>query len=132
MEFLNEMPMPTHNQRGIGTIRIESGEEVQIPVESIIDIIESSMSSRMYQLLKREDEKFVVESAHMNPKFVEDCVRTMAMNLLERFPGLPDDAMITIGQVNEESIHRHNAFAELTATFSDFKKEVLSNGQIIQ
>jgi GTP cyclohydrolase-4 len=129
MEFLNEMPMPTHNQRGIGTIRIESGGDVQITVESIIEIIESSMSSRMYQLLKREDEKFVVESAHMNPKFVEDCVRAMAMNLVHRFPDLPEDALITLEQVNEESIHRHNVYAERTATFGDLKKEVLSNGQ---
>ncbi len=131
IEFLNDMPMPTHNQRGIGTIKIESGDDVKISIETIIDIIENSMSSQMYELLKRDDEKHVVECAHKNPKFVEDCVRTMAKNLVQRFPDLPGDAVITIEQVNEESIHRHNAFAERMATFAELKKEVLSNGPIV-
>jgi GTP cyclohydrolase-4 len=130
-EFLEDMPMPTHNQRGVGTIKIESGDDVKVSIETIIDIIENSMSSQMYELLKREDERYVVESAHKNPKFVEDCVRTMAKNLVQKFPNLPDDAVITIEQVNEESIHRHNAFAERMATFGDLKKEVLSNGPIV-
>ncbi len=130
IKFLDDMPMPTHNQRGVGTIRIESGEDGKIPIESIIDIIENSMSSQMYELLKREDERFVVETAHKHPKFVEDCVRTMAKNLVLRFPNLPDDAVVTIEQVNEESIHRHNAFAERMATFGELKKEVNSNGNV--
>lgn len=128
IEFLNEMPMPTHNQRGIGCIRIEVNDSVKVPLESVISIIESSMSSQMFELLKREDERYVVMTAHKNPKFVEDCVRTMAKNLVDRFPNLPDDAMVTIKQTNEESIHRHNAFAERMAIFGDLKKEVLSNG----
>ncbi|HMK47383.1 MAG TPA: GTP cyclohydrolase MptA [Methanocella sp.] len=123
-EFLMDMPMPTHNQRGIGTIMIESDGNVKISIEKIIQVIENSMSSQMYELLKREDEKFVVNTAHKNPKFVEDCVRAMAKNLVMTFPKLPDDAIITIEQVNEESIHRHNAFAERKATFEDLKKEV--------
>jgi GTP cyclohydrolase-4 len=128
VKFLDDMPMCTHNQRGIGTIKIESGMDAHIPIEAIIDIIENSMSSQMYELLKREDERHVVESAHRNPKFVEDCVRTMAKNLVTRFPDLPDSALVTIEQVNEESIHRHNAYAERMATFGELKKEVLSNG----
>ncbi|HEY3274633.1 MAG TPA: GTP cyclohydrolase MptA [Methanocella sp.] len=130
VKFLDDMPMCTHNQRGIGTIKIQSTEDARIPIEAIIDIIENSMSSQMYELLKREDERFVVESAHRNPKFVEDCVRTMAKNLVQRFPDLPNEAFVTIEQVNEESIHRHNAFAERMATFGELKKEVNSNGHI--
>ncbi|CAJ36038.1 GTP cyclohydrolase MptA [Methanocella arvoryzae] len=130
-EFLDDMPMPTHNQRGVGTIKIESGNDVKVSIEAIIDIIENSMSSQMYELLKREDERYVVHSAHKNPKFVEDCVRTMAKNLVRKFPSLPDDAVITIEQVNEESIHRHNAFAERMATFGELKKEMLSNGPVL-
>lgn len=129
-DFFEDVPMCTHNQRGIGCITIESGDSVRISIESIIDIIENSMSSQMYELLKREDEAYVVKHAHQNPKFVEDCVRTMAKNLVKRFPGLPDDTIITIKQTNEESIHRHNAFAERMATFGELKKEVLSNGNL--
>nr|WP_255668413.1 GTP cyclohydrolase MptA [Methanocella sp. CWC-04] len=130
-EFLCDMPMPTHNQRGIGTIMVESSNGVKVGIEAIIDIIENSMSSQMYELLKRDDERHVVITAHKNPKFVEDCVRTMAKNLVERFPNLPEDTIITIKQVNEESIHRHNAFAERKATFGELKKEVMNNGNIV-
>jgi GTP cyclohydrolase-4 len=128
-EFLTDMPMPTHNQRGIGSIKIEfadhrDGENKRISIESIIDIIEQSMSCQMYELLKRQDEEYVVRKAHQNPKFVEDCVRTMALNLVNTFPDLNDETTITIKQVNEESIHRHNAFAERIATFGELRKEV--------
>ena len=78
----------------------------------------------MYELLKREDERYVVFNAHKNPKFVEDCVRTMAKNLVQRFPNMGEDSIVTIKQVNEESIHRHNAFAERIATFGELKKEM--------
>lgn len=131
-QFLDDMPMPTHNQRGVGSIKIEftdhlDGENKRISIESIIDIIEQSMSCQMFELLKRQDEEYVVSTAHKNPKFVEDCVRTMALNLVNKFPTLSDDTTITIKQVNEESIHRHNAFAERFATFGELRKEV--NGQ---
>jgi GTP cyclohydrolase-4 len=127
--FLDEMPMPTHNQRGIGTISIRCGEEADVCLDTIVDIIENSMSSPVYELLKREDEKYVVERAHRNPKFVEDCVRAMARDLVCRLPDLPDDASIAISQVNEESIHRHNAFAERTALFGELKKEIRRNSR---
>jgi len=134
-EFLEQMPMPTHNQRGVGTIEIEfadhrDGENKRISIESIIDIIEQSMSCPQFELLKREDEAYVVRTAHQHPKFVEDCVRTMAKNLVEKFPYLSEDTMITIKQVNEESIHRHNAFAERIATFGELRKEVNSKSVV--
>ena len=80
----------------------------------------------MYELLKRLDEASIVERAHKNPKFVEDCVRTMAQKIVNEFPDLPDDSMITIKQINEESIHRHNAFAERKSTLGELRQE-LSN-----
>ncbi len=128
-EFLTQMPMPTHNQRGVGTINIEfadhrNGEHKRISIDSIIDIIEQSMSCQQFELLKREDEAYVVRTAHQNPKFVEDCVRTMAKNIVTKFPDLSADTIITIKQVNEESIHRHNAYAERIATFGELKREV--------
>jgi GTP cyclohydrolase-4 len=87
-------------------------------------IIERSMSSSVYEVLKRSDEKVVVETAHMNPKFVEDCVRAMADNVVKEFPNLPDNAVITIKQTNEESIHRHNAYAERVALMGELRNEI--------
>ena len=116
--------MATHNQRGRGIISIKVAHDFDVSLESIINIIERSMSSSVYEVLKRADEKVVVETAHMNPKFVEDCVRTMADNIVKEFPNLPDNAVITIKQTNEESIHRHNAFAERIALMGDLRMEI--------
>ncbi|AFC99818.1 GTP cyclohydrolase MptA [Methanocella conradii HZ254] len=123
-QFLRKVPMATHNQRGRGTISIEVVGDYKVPLETIIDIIEKSMSTSSFELLKRIDEVEVVSNAHANPKFVEDCVRDMAKNVMNAFPQLPDDAVITLKQVNEESIHQHNAFAELKTTMARLREEI--------
>lgn len=123
-EFLSVIPMATHNQRGRGIITIQVSNESRVSIEKIIRIIEESMSSSIYELLKRNDEALLVETAHKNPKFVEDCVRTMAKKLVQQFPDLPGDSVLTIKQINEESIHSHNALAERIATLSELKTEL--------
>ncbi len=125
-KFLNIVPMPTHNQRGRGIISIEVHDSNFVSLEKIINIIENSMSSQMFELLKRSDEAAIVERAHKNPKFVEDCVRTMAQKVVLEFPDLPDDSIIIIKQINEESIHRHNAFAERKSTLGELRQEINS------
>ncbi len=122
--FLEHVPMATHNQRGRGTITIEFTGDYNAPLDTIIEIIERSMSTTSFELLKRPDEMEVVANAHENPKFVEDCVRDMAKNVLTSFPELPEDAIITLKQVNEESIHQHNAFAELKTTMARLREEI--------
>ncbi|NJD53608.1 MAG: GTP cyclohydrolase I FolE2 [Candidatus Methanoperedens sp.] len=123
-KFLNNVPMPTHNQRGRGVISIETHDSHFVSLEKIINIIENSMSSQMFELLKRADEVMIVERAHKNPKFVEDCVRTMAQKIINQFPELPDDSVIVVKQINEESIHRHNAFAERKSTLGELRQEI--------
>jgi GTP cyclohydrolase-4 len=122
--FLHRVPMATHNQRGRGIISIEVEGDIDVSLEVIIEIIENSMSSSVFELLKRSDESAVVQNAHQNPKFVEDCVRTMAKNIVNKFSHLSDDAVITIKQINEESIHRHNAFAERVALMGELRSEI--------
>ncbi len=63
--------------------------------------------------------------------FVEDCVRNMVQKIITEYSHLPDDTLVTVRQVNEESIHRHNAFAEKVATLGDLKKELKFVGGII-
>ncbi|PWB54720.1 MAG: GTP cyclohydrolase I FolE2 [Candidatus Methanoperedenaceae archaeon] len=123
-KFLYNVPMPTHNQRGRGIISIEVQNSHFVSLEKIINIIEHSMSSQMFELLKRTDEAMIVERAHKNPKFVEDCVRTMAQKVVKEFPELPDDSVIIVKQINEESIHRHNAFAERKSTLGELRQEI--------
>jgi GTP cyclohydrolase IV len=123
-DFAKKLPIATHNQRGRGSISIEVRDRRCVSIDRIIKIIEESMSSKVYGLLKRPDEAVVVAKAHSNPKFVEDCVRTMAQKVVEAFSDLPDDAAVSLKQINEESIHQHNAFAERTATMGELREEL--------
>ncbi len=124
--FAEQLPVATHNQRGRGSISIEVRNRRCVSIDRIIKIIEESMSAKVYGLLKRPDEAVVVARAHSNPKFVEDCVRTMAQKVVQTFTDLPDDAAVTLKQINEESIHQHNAFAERTATIGELRAELAS------
>ncbi len=126
-EFLNEIPMATHNQRGKGFLLIETDDDQRVELETIIDILKDSMSARIFELLKRGDESHVVYSAHKNARFVEDCVREMAKNVVEKFSYLPGDSVITLKQTNEESIHQHDAYAERKATIAELKAEIKAN-----
>jgi len=94
-----------HNQRGIVTVRIRSRRAIWI--EDLIAIMESSASSELYSLLKRQDEKAVTERAYENPVFVEDLVRNVALKLNAR----PEVAWYKVEAENHESIHNHNAYA---------------------
>ncbi len=94
-----------HNQRGEVTVRIRSRKAVWI--EDLIGIIESSASSELYALLKRQDEKAVTERAYENPVFVEDLVRNVALKLNSH----PDVTWYFVEAENQESIHNHNAYA---------------------
>jgi GTP cyclohydrolase I len=94
-----------HNQRGEVTVQIRSRKAVWI--EDLIAIIESSASSELYALLKRQDEKAVTERAYDNPVFVEDLVRNVALKLNAH----PDVTWYMVEAENQESIHNHNAYA---------------------
>ena len=136
LEFLDEettqkvidsVTFASHNQRGIGTILLEVSENQMVNVDDLIEIIQNSMSSPVCELLKRPDENKIVTNAHKKPVFVEDCVRNMAAGLLEKYPDLPDTSLVTIKQVNEESIHQHNAYAQKDASIGQLRKEIGGN-----
>jgi len=94
-----------HNQRGEVTVQIRSTKAIWI--EDLIAIIESSASSELYSLLKRQDEKAVTERAYENPVFVEDLVRNVALRLKAH----RDVTWYKVEAENFESIHNHNAYA---------------------
>jgi GTP cyclohydrolase IV len=126
--FFDEVPMATHNQRGRGFLSIETDDDSHVQLEKIIQVLKHSMSTPIFELLKRGDEGHVVLAAHKNPRFVEDCVREMARRVLAEFGDLPGDSVITIAQDNEESIHQHDAFAERQATIAELADEI--NGDL--
>ncbi len=121
------LPMATHNQRGRGTLLVGSEQEIQ--AFDLVHIVENSMSSEIYELLKRPDEFFVVNKAHRNPRFVEDVVREMLRLSLEFYTILPDSDFVMARQENFESIHRHNAFAEHHGTLGQLRAGLNGGGQ---
>ncbi|MEE1129818.1 MAG: GTP cyclohydrolase MptA [Methanobrevibacter sp.] len=123
-KVLDTVTFASHNQRGVGTLLIEVPEDKIVKAEDIIDIIETSMSSPVCELLKRPDENATVLNAHRKPVFVEDCVRNMMEKIANKYSDFPDDTLITSRQENQESIHRHNAFAEKVTTMGELKEEL--------
>jgi GTP cyclohydrolase I/GTP cyclohydrolase-4 len=120
--ILELVPLATHNQRGRGTLLV--GTDANINAEHLVDIVEHSMSSPIYELLKRPDELFVVEHAHLQPRFVEDSVRYALAATLERYPELDDSDFIHSRQVNLETIHRHDVLAERSSTIGELRGEL--------
>src|SRR5205085_7200204 len=124
--ILDAVPVATHNQRGLGTLHIGCTElcDDEIDAGTLLEIVERSMSSEIYELMKRADEAHVVEKAHRRPRFVEDCVREMIRGVVDAFPELDDRAFVSARQVNLETIHQHNVVAERFGTLGEVRREL--------
>ena len=110
----------SHNQRNVASVFIEN--DGSIDADEIIEIVEKSMSSPTFEILKRADEMEVVRKAHENPKFVEDVVRDILKEVVVRFKNLPDNTVVIARSESFESIHKHNAFAERITTMGELRK----------
>lgn len=117
----DEFPIITHNQRNITILMIEVQEQYEIEANDLIEIVEQSLSSPTHEILKRGDEAEVVIRAHKNPKFVEDVVRDILGRILVKYKELPDSVNIVVKSESEESIHKHNAFAERITTLGELR-----------
>ncbi|HEV7177797.1 MAG TPA: GTP cyclohydrolase, FolE2/MptA family, partial [Solirubrobacteraceae bacterium] len=124
--IFDAVPVATHNQRGLGTLYIGCTElcEDEIDATTLLGIVEQSMSSEIYELMKRSDEARVVEKAHRRPRFVEDCVREMVRGVIDAYPEIADPAFVSARQVNLETIHQHNVVAERFGTFGEIRQEL--------
>jgi GTP cyclohydrolase I/GTP cyclohydrolase-4 len=120
--ILELVPLATHNQRGLGRLYVGTAERLN--AERLVELVEASMSSPIYELLKRPDELFVVEHAHLQPRFVEDSVRVALKSALDEFPQLADDDFLLSRQVNFETIHAHEVVAERYGTVGELRGEL--------
>jgi GTP cyclohydrolase IV len=120
--ILELVPLATHNQRGRGTLYV--GSDHPVNAEQLAAIVEGSMSSPVYELLKRPDELFVVEHAHLQPRFVEDSVRISLRSVLERYSELDDADFLLAKQLNFETIHSHDVVAERYGTVGELRGEL--------
>jgi GTP cyclohydrolase IV len=120
--ILELVPLATHNQRGRGTLFV--GSDHPVNAEQLAALVEGSMSSPIYELLKRPDELFVVEHAHLQPRFVEDSVRISLQSALERYPELDDGDFLFARQLNFETIHSHEVLAERYGIVGELRAEL--------
>ncbi|HEY8029006.1 MAG TPA: GTP cyclohydrolase MptA [Gaiellaceae bacterium] len=124
--ILELVPLATHNQRGLGTLYV--GSAARLNAEHLVRLVEASMSSPIYELLKRPDELFVVEHAHLQPRFVEDSVRVALKSVLDELPDLADDDFVLSRQLNFETIHAHEVVAERYGTIGELRAELDGGG----
>ncbi len=124
--IMERVPVATHNQRGLGTLHIGclEGCEAEIDAKALLEIVEGSMSSEIYELMKRSDEVEVVEKAHRRPRFVEDCVREMVGGVVAAFPQLDGASFVSARQENLETIHQHNVVAERHGLLGELRHEL--------
>ncbi|MDQ3874896.1 MAG: GTP cyclohydrolase MptA [Actinomycetota bacterium] len=120
--ILELVPLATHNQRGRGTLYVGTARSVN--AEQLVRVVEESMSSPVYELLKRPDELFVVEHAHLQPRFVEDSVRAALLGALRAYPELADEDFLLARQLNFETIHSHDVVAERYGTVGELRREL--------
>jgi GTP cyclohydrolase-4 len=125
---LEIVPVATHNQRGRGTLIV--GTDQPIRAQDLVNIVEGAMSSENYDLLKRPDELFVVAKAHRHPRFVEDAVREIILGLIELYPNLPDDTFVLARQLNYETIHKHDVYAERAGSLGELRQEISQSSYI--
>ena len=96
-----------HNQRSAVTVRARFTGELWI--EDVVALVDESASCGLYPVLKRADEKWVTEHAYDNPRFVEDLVREVTLRLRDLEPV----TWFSVHVVNFESIHEHDAYAQV-------------------
>ena len=101
----------THNQRGNLSVEIDVSKG-NIELSDITNVCSESFSSPTFSILKRPEEKKLVEQMHQNARFVEDVVRKCVSSLREKYP----NRYCAVKCVSFESIHDHNAYSEWRGT----------------
>lgn len=114
-----DLPFITHNQRNRVTLLLDLPGEADVEAADLVDLCERSLSAPTFELLKRGDEGDLVLQAHHHPRFVEDVVREVLHHVASHYRGLGRDARVFASSEAEESIHKHNAYAERTTTLGD-------------
>ncbi|UIP01105.1 GTP cyclohydrolase MptA [Halobaculum sp. CBA1158] len=123
-EFLETVPQPGHSQRGHATLTFTADGTPDVDLLDVIDTAREAMSGRIYNYAKRPDEDHMTYQAHMDAKFVEDCVRSLAEEVVDRYDHLADDVVVRMKQSNDESIHQHNAHAERDLSMGALREEL--------
>ena len=123
---LDEVPVATHDQIGVGTLHLGCPEDCALEVDAaaLLAIVEGAMSSEIFELMKRNDEAAVVERAHRRPRSVEDCVRAMIAAVVDAFADAPDAVFVSAAHDSAGTIHGHHVTAERAGLLGDLRREL--------
>ncbi|MCA1819831.1 MAG: GTP cyclohydrolase MptA [Thermoplasmatota archaeon] len=113
------VPVMTHNQRNRVTLKVEVPRGGDVEASDLVDVCEAALSAPTFELLKRGDEGDLVMQAHANPRFVEDVVREVLHRVRDRYRHLGAAAAVFVSSEAEESIHKHNVYAERLAALGE-------------
>jgi GTP cyclohydrolase I/GTP cyclohydrolase-4 len=128
--ILAAVPVATHDQRGVGSLYVgaRANDDTELDALTLVNLVESSMSSAIYELMKRSDEGAVVDLAHRRARLPEDCVRATLAAVVERFPDLDGGHFVLARHENLETIHAHAVVAERYGLLSEIRAEVAGGG----
>jgi len=100
----------SHSQRAKASIGIEGNpEEVKnIKISKMVSILQNSLSSASYSIVKREEEKRILEEMMKKRRFIEDVVREIICLGIQEFPGM----RITARCVSQESIQPFDIYSK--------------------
>jgi GTP cyclohydrolase IV len=114
-----DLPFITHNQRNRVTLRLDLPGDADVEAADLVGLCEEGLSAPTFELLKRGDEGDLVLQAHLNPRFVEDVVREVLHRTAAKYRALGKGVEVFVSSEAEESIHKHNAYAERHTTLGD-------------
>jgi GTP cyclohydrolase I len=115
-----------HNQKSIVEIKVDLSSTSNPPIRELLYVAERAVSSPVFSILRREDEKYLTESSYAGisvdgagglinientgAKFVEDIARQAADTLNKEYLDKKiNDYVIVVN--NQESIHSHDIAA---------------------
>ena len=114
-----DLPFITHNQRNKVTLMLDVPGEMDVEAADLVQLCEDGLSAPTFEYLKRGDEGDLVLQAHHNPRFVEDVVREVLHKAHARNKRLGPATRIFVSSEAEESIHKHNAYAERSTSLGE-------------
>lgn len=126
-QMIDRLPIATHMQRCRGTLFIDVSED-EVDVMDLVRIVNESMSSATYELLKRDDEAKVVMNAIRRARFVEDVARYMAKAASEL--KVRDGCTILAKVRSMESVHGHDIVALIRTTAGEVRRTLAAKKHI--
>jgi len=131
--FLEGTPVqhtPSHSQRAVLSVYIESPTPVDIDGGEIVKALTTAFSSPVKNLLKRDDEFKLIKKAFENPKFAEDIAREAMYTLYRILIGrLSPESKIAVKVLSFESVHPYNLYVEVRGSVEELGKVFSSTGE---